>query len=178
MNKLIHYTLFSRLKFVTRFSGELMIQPERLESHILEMVGLAFDLHRKFKGDFDFDKLIYLILIHDLDESVTVDIPRPFKYHSEKFRLEFIENTKSYLNKLGLDKKLISDMTNAKESGLEGKILTLLDLFQVKLKMLTEKSLGNSNLDGNLSEVCEYLKKISKDKLIKKYLNYLEKSIA
>lgn len=175
MERMSYYDIFSKLKFVTRFSGVNMIQPERLESHIIEMIGLAFDLHYGL-GGFDIYKVIYLIVIHDIDESVTVDVPRPFKYHTPEFRKALDENILSYLDSLGINKEFVSDALNAKDNGLEGKILKLLDLVQVLRKLKTEESLGNSTLSQEIKNVTGFISEFKKSnpKLIK-YAEFLTK---
>jgi 5'-deoxynucleotidase YfbR-like HD superfamily hydrolase len=172
MDKLLYHNLFSRLKYVTRFSGDNFIQPEKLESHIIEMVGLAFDLHFNV-GGFDINKLLYLILIHDLDESVTVDIPRPFKYSSDEFRVALNKAVSNYMVNLGLDNKFLLDCLNAKSLGIEGKVLELIDLYQVYLKVKLEESLGNTNLKEHHNNVVDSLTKLGKESDIINYYNYL-----
>lgn len=171
--KFSYFELFSKLKFVVRYSGVNMIQPERLESHIIEMIGLAFDLHYGI-GGFDLNKIIYLIAIHDVDEAVTVDIPRPFKYFNEDFRQLFNKTVHNYFKSLGVDEDFLKDSENAKELGLEGKILRLLDLVQVQRKLQTEMSLGNSNLQESLDTVNGYINSQREDKELTKYINYLD----
>jgi 5'-deoxynucleotidase YfbR-like HD superfamily hydrolase len=168
-----YHELFSKLKFVTRFSGMNMIQPERLESHILEMAGLAFDLFYDI-GGFDLKKALYLILIHDIDEAVTVDVPRPFKYHSEEFRQALSKNTVDYLTSLGIDKMFLHEALNAKKSGREGKIVNLLDLLQVWCKLQTEISLGNSTLGEQVDNVRGYFKKLEDDPELYPYMEYVK----
>lgn len=167
-----YHELFSRLKFVTRFSGMNLIQPERLESHIIEMVGLAFDLYYDV-GGFDLNKVLYLILIHDIDEAVTVDVPRPFKYHSDEFRKALSENTVSYLTSLGIDENFLTEALDAKKSGIEGKVVNLLDLLQVWCKLQTEISLGNSTLNEQVEEVRGYLKLLDDDRELYPYMSYV-----
>lgn len=169
-----YFELFSKLKHVTRYSGTNLIQPEKLESHILEMVGLAFDLYSKHK-DFDIDRCIRLIVIHDIDEAVTVDVPRPFKYFDPEFRVMLNETVHKYLEHLGFDPEFLSEVKNAKNMGLEGKILTVLDLIQVKRKLSTEMSLGNSNLGKMMDEVDSYLSELeNKSPEVSKYINELK----
>lgn len=168
-----YYDLFSRLKFVTRFSGDNLIQPETLESHIVEMVGLAFDLHHGF-GGFDLKQTIYLIVIHDIDESITVDVPRPFKYFSTEFRTILSKTVRDYFKSVGVHETFLDDALNAKDKGLEGKIVKLLDLIQVQRKLQTEKALGNTTLDHKLKEVEKYLDIISQDEYLKMYVEYFK----
>ena len=170
--KFSYYDLFSKLKFVTRFSGDNLIQPEKLESHIIEMIGLAFDLHYGV-GGFDLKQAIYLIVIHDIDEAITVDVPRPFKYFSDEFRVLLNKTVHDYFESLGVDKQFLSDAESAKKCGIEGKIVKLLDLVQVKKKLETEAALGNTTLDYKLKRVNSYLDLMRKDESIYKYLNYL-----
>lgn len=172
--KFSYYELFSKLKFVTRFSGDNLIQPERLESHIIEMIGLAFDLYYGV-GGFDLKQAIYLIVIHDIDEAITVDVPRPFKYHSEEFRKLLTKTVHDYFKSLGVDEEFLNDSESAKNIGFEGKLVKLLDLIQVQRKLNTELSLGNSTLGDKIKNVSDYLEIISQDKELTKYINFLIK---
>jgi 5'-deoxynucleotidase YfbR-like HD superfamily hydrolase len=149
-----------------------LIQPERLESHILEMAGLAFDLHYEI-GGFDLKQALYLILIHDIDETVTVDVPRPFKYFSREFREALNKNTVGYLHSLGINKAFLEEALNAKSMGLEGKIVNLLDLVQVWCKLHTEISLGNSTLHGEVENVRGYLQLLESDSELYPYIQYI-----
>jgi 5'-deoxynucleotidase YfbR-like HD superfamily hydrolase len=173
-----YFELFSKAKFVTRFSGLNLIQPERLESHIIEMIGLAMDLDKEFKGSFNLEHLVYLISIHDIDECVTVDIPRPFKYFTKEFREALDINLYKYLDSLGFEDSFIYEVSNAKKFGLEGRLLNLLDLFQVKLKLLTERSLGNSNLKVELNNIHNYIDTLYReDEELRPYILHLNKLI-
>lgn len=166
-----YYELFSKLKFVTRYSGVNFIQPERLESHILEMCGLAFDLYYQFR-DFDINKTLRLILLHDLDETITVDIPRPFKYFTKEFHEALSKNTEAYLASQLNDSEIVDEIINAKSFGLEGKIVRLLDLIQVYKKLTTEISLGNTTLGELYGNIIRYLKSVREDKDLVVYLDY------
>jgi len=172
--KFSYYNLFSKLKFVIRYSGDNMIQPEKLESHIIEMIGLAFDLYYGV-GGFDLKQAIYLIVIHDIDEAVTVDVPRPFKYFSEDFRQHLVKTVHDYFESLGVDKEFLNDSMSAKEIGLEGKIVRLLDLVQVQRKLQTEVSLGNTTLGQKIENVNGYLELMSQDEELSEYIDFLSK---
>lgn len=165
-----YHELFSKAKKVTRYSGINLIQPESLESHILEMCGMAFDIHFK-SPDFDLNKLLKLILIHDIDECLTVDIPRPFKYFDPSFRDKLNETSHRYLISIGIESEFVDECMNAKDKGLEGKLLHLIDLLQVQKKLQLELNLGNSLLKGNLSEVNGYITAfLETNKSFKKYV--------
>lgn len=151
-----YHELFSKAKKVTRYSGINLIQPESLESHIIEMIGIAFDFYSK-SPDFDLNKLIRLISVHDMDEPLTVDIPRPFKYFNSEFRVMLHNTTHGYLKSLGIDDEFIDECMNAKSMGLEGNLLHFIDLIQVEKKLTLEINLGNSTIKNNLLEVQNYI---------------------
>jgi 5'-deoxynucleotidase YfbR-like HD superfamily hydrolase len=138
------------------------------------MIGLSMDLWYKFK-DFDLNKSIYLICIHDIDETVTVDIPRPFKYFSDKFRKLLNKTTHDYLVSEGFDEEFVNDVQSAKSQGKEGKIVSLVDIYQVVKKLKREVALGNSLAKYKLTESNRYLNEmISKNSDLKNYLQYLD----
>lgn len=170
--KLSYYELFSRLKFVTRFSGDNLLQPERLESHVIEMVGLVFDLYYGV-GGFDLKQAIYLTVIHDIDESITVDVPRPFKYFDPEFRAKLGETVHNYFKSIGVDDEFLNDSENAKEIGFEGRIVKLLDLVQVQRKLQTELKLGNTTVTEMLSKVTNYIESLREDEKLTKYIDFL-----
>lgn len=165
-----YHEFFSKAKRVTRYSGTNLLQPESVESHILEMCGIAFDFYFK-SPDFDLNLLLRLILVHDFDEFLTVDIPRPFKYFDESFRNKLDETTHKYLVSLGLNEEFIAECSNAKKKGYEGKLLHLIDLIQVEKKLTLEVNLGNSLIKPNLKEVQGYIKEFLSTN--KSYLKYV-----
>lgn len=154
-----------------RFSGFPLVKPESVSDHIWGMISIALvdipqiNEQRKSMGlqEVDIKELIYKIVLHDLDEAYTSDIPRLFK-HSDPNLLEAIKIATNKLISKYLDPKLIEEIDKAKDESLEGLWVELLDMIQCGDKMIYEIKLGNEfiktqlpNVISTLSDIMQYL---------------------
>jgi 5'-deoxynucleotidase YfbR-like HD superfamily hydrolase len=67
---------------VIRYSGYQLVRPETVDVHTMDMTVLALVILDDLPGYLDRKDLIYRIVVHDLEESCSCDVPRSLKYHS------------------------------------------------------------------------------------------------
>jgi 5'-deoxynucleotidase YfbR-like HD superfamily hydrolase len=99
----------------------------------------------------DKKELCYRCSIHDLEESVATDIPRPIKYHSSKTK-EVLDEAAFELLKPEVDEDLFNDINHAKDKDdLNGFLVSLADRVQCYMKMIREVEVyGNKSLANDL----------------------------
>lgn len=151
-----------------RYSGVYQVRPESLSHHITDVSLLAYVLTLKLNtlGE-DLDKGLVLekVLLHDLDEVLTGDIPRSTKYYSKD----------GLVAMQGVADDAIVQLTNLIEGGegiykvwdeakseKEGLVLKLADMLCVTRKVIVEvEMLGNKYFLKVAYEVQDYLKQLS-----------------
>ena len=88
-----------KMSEVIRYSGLHSTKPEDLASHTLEVQLLCLRVYNELVDDYDLDEslsdrellefkveLLERALIHDIDEVITGDFPRPLKYYNDAIR--------------------------------------------------------------------------------------------
>lgn len=133
---------------VVRYSGFRLLQPETVDAHTMDMAVTALNIINHFDGKYiDKHKLIYDIIVHDLEEATSCDIPRTVKYHNDDVHAA-IESTTQALVRKHVSDDLFNDMTNAKNiNTLEGRIVKFLDMFQCNMILEREiRGYGNRTL--------------------------------
>lgn len=146
---------YRKLKFINRFSGQFLVKNETDVDHVWEMISMALYLVPKWNESLnyklDLQNIIYRIVVHDLDESVTSDIPRTFKYHNPAFT-EAVKNTVNDIMSERFNPSIISDIKSAKDFyNEEGLVVSILDVVQVSLKYADEiMNCGNNSIKHEL----------------------------
>ncbi len=173
---------------VIRYSGFKLLTEETVETHTMDMNVLALKMmdHLESLGvnNIQRENLIYRIVIHDLEESCSCDVPRNLKYHSKEVHAAIEKATKEMV-KSHVSARLFNDMCNAKDlSTLEGRIVKFLDIFQCNLILDREvNGYGNKVLCNLLEQAKDFLESaiITKDlfkndnPVIANYVNTLVK---
>jgi len=87
------FSLVSGLSGVTRFSGVPLVHKENVLEHTATVVILALWLGsqvNRLKGNaVSIGNVLQRATVHDFDETITGDVPRPVKYFSADIRMEF-----------------------------------------------------------------------------------------
>lgn len=150
---------------VMRFSGKYLLRPESVTDHIVQCITIclkvASDLN-ELGVKVDVKDLVYRCSIHDLPESQTQDIVRPFKYHHPELTREINIAEEDMIRQYGLYESLIHDINHAKDTDtIEGAIMRWVDICQVVLKLDEEVNyLGNRLLENTLSEALRTYDKV------------------
>lgn len=155
-------TPLRNISTVIRYSGFKLLQPETVETHTMDMSVIALKMldHLESMGvhSVDRENLIYRIVIHDLEESCSCDVPRNLKYHSKEVHAAIEKATKEMM-KPHVSNRLFNDMCNAKDlATLEGRLVKFLDIFQCNLILDREvNGYGNKVLCTLLKEARNFL---------------------
>jgi len=156
--------VLDNLTHITRWSGFPIIKPESVSDHVWGMLALALfhvptiNDERAENGlpSIDLKELVYKIVLHDIDESVYCDIPRPFKHYDDKINSE-IERVAQTLMYSNLSSDLVKDALAAKDQSIEGLYTTIFDFIQAGKKMVFEVKLGNRFILNEIPNVIECL---------------------
>ena len=133
-----------------RYSLLYQLKEESLSHHIAEVSILAYLTALKLNSygeNLDVGLVLEKVILHDLDEVLTGDIPRSTKYYSEaglKAMRGVADDAISRLaSQLDGGDQIVSKWRDAK-NGKEGMVLELCDMLCVARKVVTEvKILGN-----------------------------------
>lgn len=131
---------------VHRFSGSFLFQSETVPDHSVEMALLCINFS-ELVPESDKKDLCYRCVIHDLEESITSDIPRPLKHACPELK-ELIDNTAYKLLTVAGDEDLVNKVKHAKSfDNINGFLVHIADRIQCFLKMRREVELyGNNSL--------------------------------
>ncbi len=131
-----------RLKYVTRFSTCRTLHKESVAEHCyytaLYSLVLAKWVECQCNISVDVERLLSKALIHDLEEAITGDIPRDFKYMNEDLHkhietvseIGFQKVSETVFQNYNPDHWLLLWRT-AKDDTIEGKILSFADFLSV-----------------------------------------------
>ena len=144
------FNLIDEFSAVTRYSKNRPIKEENDLEHTgwvsLWSYLIAVDIQKRFMIELDFSKILCGAVVHDIDETLTGDIPRPTKYFDSSVKNYIKSIEKKSVIKLmeELDQRLSSknilmDWTEAKGVGnIEQYIVKVADLMSVVYKVWHE----------------------------------------
>jgi 5'-deoxynucleotidase YfbR-like HD superfamily hydrolase len=154
---------------VTRFGQVARLCPENVAEHsywvCLFSCLIAEHLEREDSFQIDWRNLTLSSILHDMEESITGDFPRPFKHSSRELN-EAIEKAATIAAKevacdLSEDQLirclLFNRWREAKDKSNEGRIVALADYLSVLQWGLREKALGSRKISADLSALQEYV---------------------
>ena len=177
----------SNLVNIYRYSGQPLNKAETDSDHVWLMNSMALvivpklnSLYESESDKLDIKDIVYRVTVHDIDECVTFDIPRNFKYYDQELLSNIRRVTDDILSQ-SLPKNLITDINNAKDDSRSGFLVRALDVFQVIFKYHTELyNTGNHNIIQyiNLSvdvlkDLHNYLSTSSYDNVYKNFMDEL-----
>ena len=152
------FALFSRMKYINRWSLMRNTQKESLSHHSLETAAIAHALavigNRRFGKNYNADRLCVLGLYHDMPEIITGDMPTPIKYYNDEIRRAYGEiekNTElSLLNFLPEDmRSAYSELLCSEKVDAELKdLLKAADKISALIKCIEEKQAGNTEFNA------------------------------
>lgn len=153
-----------------RYSLLYQLKGESLADHISDVSVLSYLLILRLNSygeNLDVGLVLEKVLLHDLDEVLTGDIPRSTKYYSEEGLNAMRGVARDAISALAEDLPggdgLVEKWQEAK-SGREGAILVLADMLCVARKVVTEvKILGNGYFLKVAYEMIDNLKTVRKE---------------
>lgn len=147
------FALFSRMKYIDRWSLMRNTDAESLSQHSLDVAAIAHALsvigNRRLGKSYDTGKIALTGMYHDMPEIITGDMPTPVKYHNKEIREAFgsIERAaqKSLLKTLPADlRDEYVDFLIPDEKSAEYRLVKAADKISALLKCLHEERAGNT----------------------------------
>lgn len=153
-----------RLSHIRRYSSLPVIRPENVAEHSFYCALIAYTLAHDLKYrryQVDPDLAMRKAMLHDLEESMTGDILRSFKYSSARLREEIEEAGFVNMGELALDFGAAASPVlrgwGSSKDGLEGDVVAFADLLCVVAYVREEFIAGNRHLDAVAAEVFGYI---------------------
>ena len=153
-----------------RYSLMYQIKEESLADHIADVGVLSYLLTLRFNSygeNLNVGDVLEKVLLHDLDEVLTGDIPRSTKYYSDAglnaMRGVALDAITKLAEGLPGSEGLVEKWKSAKQ-GKEGSVLVLSDMLCVARKVVTEvKILGNGYFLKVAYEMIDNLTELKKE---------------
>lgn len=151
-----------------RYSLLYQIKEESLSHHIAEVGIMAYLMALKLNSygeNLDVGSVLERVILHDLDEVLTGDIPRSTKYYSDEglhaMKMVAEDAIKKLAGQLDGADQIVEKWRSAKD-GKEGLVLVLCDMLCVARKVVTEvKILGNGYFLKVAYEMIDNLKDLA-----------------
>lgn len=167
MNEMLGGSL-SRVRNVIRFSNSTRIKDESVAEHTYfaayYALILAHELSAKEDVKIDMGLLLTRALVHDLDEAVTGDFIRHFKYQDEELH-EKLDKASDEIMKVAFDSTsdslsgLHHEWKSSKAPNtVEGDLMAFADFLSVLSYVMNEIDCGNRKLITQLDDMYEYAK--------------------
>lgn len=157
----------TRIRYVVRFPNCRRTHPESVAEHSYFTALFAMLIGRTLAvSEATIGLILQKALIHDVEEAISADLPRPFKYSSPELKaamdmaagLAFKQATHNLIeNEEGL--KLEELWHNAKGGGVAGKIVAFADFLSVLSYLVLEAETGNKTIKRHVKELEEYANK-------------------
>lgn len=152
------FALFSRMKYIDRWSLMRNTEKETLSHHSLETAAVAHALavigNTRLGKNYNADRVCVMGVYHDMPEIITGDMPTPVKYYNSEIRRAFGEiekNTeKSLLEALPEDIRPVYKGLICSGSSLDElhKLLKAADKISALIKCIEERRAGNTEFDA------------------------------
>jgi 5'-deoxynucleotidase len=144
------FSLVSRLSGIQRFSMLKMCHPENVLEHVGMVCIFCYiitDWLNQVEPNIDIGKVLTRAVVHDFDETITGDVPRPTKYFSKELRASMTQlemnGIANLARKLHLA-TLVMDHAVAKEHK-EGAIVALADIMAAIHRVWEEVLIYNNH---------------------------------
>ena len=157
---------------VTRYSHRPVIRRENVAEHTWFVLFYAYAIGTDLRQrgyQVDLEKVFRRAIVHDLDEAVTGDFVRDFKYVvpglAAKIKEATIHIFVKLLDQMGIGSRdaVYRDWEEAKARDLEGAIITLCDFLSVVAYVHREVSMGNRLVLPIVAEVRKYVREVFHD---------------
>ena len=147
------FALFSRMKYIDRWSLMRNTDAESLSQHSFDVAAIAHALavigNKRLGKSYDTGKIALTGMYHDMPEIITGDMPTPVKYHNKEIREAFgsIEKAaqRSLLNALPEDLREDYKEYLIPDEGDESyRLVKAADKISALLKCMLEERSGNT----------------------------------
>lgn len=157
-----------RLSTADRYSGVYLSRKDTVSDHTtcVGLIGILLANDLNVLGvKIDLAQVALKALVHDIDESVTCDVPRNVKYFNDdiKTSLDLISDLSvQHISKIHEFPSLYDLWTNSKDKSYEGFIIKISDMIHVLVKLREELViLNNMHMLKVLLEIGDHLHNIS-----------------
>lgn len=166
-----------RMAHITRFSSLPVLNRESVAEHsfFVSLLALlmALDLRERKGEDIPLGPLLARATVHDLDEALTGDFIRPFKYSSDALRRALHDSAAAALRAAVAPgpgaEQLEEWWTAAKDSSITGHLVHLADLWSCTLFARREVLMGNVLARRVLVEVNAWVSSTEWHPLVRPY---------
>jgi len=157
-----YFDVSMRMSSLKRYSQTHLMKDESVLEHTGFVCLLSYFIGKSLVREgieIDMGVLLSKATVHDLDEVITGDIPRPTKYsHGVLEALRKVETENMKLMSKGLDTPELFDDWNKAKAGLEGSIISVVDSYAVLYKGYQEFIMfGNRSILWNMEKIREIL---------------------
>lgn len=141
---MIEKEVIDKVSSVHRFSGTHLLQAESIADHSLEMALLCSNFS-ELVPESNRTELCYRCVIHDLEEVLTTDIPRPIKHYSPEVKRAIDEAGKGMLAE-ATSEEFANEVFSAKDlNDINGYLVAVADRIQCFMKMRREVEVYGNN---------------------------------
>lgn len=179
----------TRIRNVIRFSNSTRIKDESVAEHSYFAAYYALILAKMLEAStgvkIDYGTLLTRVLLHDLDEAISGDFVRHFKYVDPELHKKLDEASGELMKKEAFtgiftakfvcedEFKTTDDLymnwKSAKNDDAEGDIVAFADFLSVLSYVMNEIDCGNRRLISQLDDMYEYAASFRNRKLFRKY---------
>lgn len=147
------FALFSRMKYIDRWSLMRNTDTESLSQHSLDVAAISHSLavigNKRLGKNYDTGKIALTGMYHDMPEIITGDMPTPVKYHNREIRDAFGKIEKAAQNSLlsALPADLrdeYRELLIPDEKSSEYRLIKAADKISALLKCMQEERSGNT----------------------------------
>lgn len=169
------YEVISRLSAIRRYNTRKFVSPQSVMEHSGSVVLISMvisDILNQKGIKNDTEKVMRLAILHDIDETISGDLPHDAKYKNG----ELSKNLRLSLNELTeyTTKNLLDLLNNSPQTSyylslfheekqkvtIEAKIVKIADFYDVIIYGLQEEQLGNSNMNDAIENAKNGIKGI------------------
>ena len=169
MNIVKLFSVSQGMSAIQRYSQLHLLKSESVMEHTGFVCLFTYTLCQEINSvspneqKLDIGKALKKAIVHDIDEVITGDIPRPTKYYNEEsvslFSKIAEDGIDQIINELDIDTLNMKKDWDTSKEGKEGSIVAFADLSSVVYKLWEEViMLGNKKLLRQAIDVTKYLK--------------------
>lgn len=180
ITKFLKQSSIRRLNHIRRYSSIPVIRQENVAEHSFWVAFFSKIIGEyaicKFGEDtINIGILLSKALLHDIEESITGDIIRTFKYHNKDIAYEINFTSLEIIHKFIQDsfieevsEKILRDWEHSKDATNEGKIIKVADMLCSIAYCIEEKKLGNKFMISVMQDTKKYINKLKEETLYNK----------
>lgn len=161
----------TRLRYVQRYATSFNFHKENVAEHSFYVAFYAMLIGEWYNENVDYAPIttreaVMKALVHDVDEAITGDMPRGFKYGHPEVKRTLNEaaeqEVKDVFERLGIAR--YSELWTYDKQGISGAIVSIADYMAVISHMLIEIRNNNHTMTRHISSIREYMYSFREDR--------------